>query len=61
MTEQIEGCPFCGWGSLRVASIQGDWHVICTSCRAQGPDSRDREKAIEAWNRRDHEGWKLPR
>lgn len=50
MKEKIKRCPFCGGGSLRVASILGEWHVICIHCRARGPDRKNKEGAMVAWN-----------
>jgi len=50
MKGKINRCPFCGGGSLRVASIFGEWHVICTRCRARGPDRKNKEGAMAAWN-----------
>ncbi len=46
-------CPFCGFGTLRVAFVYREWHVICGTCRALGPGRRGKLSAIQAWDTRE--------
>ena len=47
---KIKNCPFCG-GKAYAAAIGAE--VYCQSCRAIGPNARNRVEAIERWNKRD--------
>lgn len=54
-SDQVAPCPFCRSGNVRVItySAHGTAHrVICQAddCYAQGPLSRDPDRAIEKWN-----------
>lgn len=59
----LKPCPFCGSAFVRLLgdeedmpafSIFGGYHAYCGEpfCQAQGRHSGDRQKAIDAWNRR---------
>ena len=48
MADKLKPYPFCG--STNVGDMKG-W-VQCFNCNASGPDSYDKKKSVEAWNRR---------
>ena len=51
--EELKPCPFCGgekWSFINHAMTQEQ--IICKKCGARGPISKDRIKAIAAWNNR---------
>lgn len=50
MTE-LKPCPFCG-GEAKVIESKGLYWVACMKCCASADVIDDRDKAIEAWNRR---------
>jgi Lar family restriction alleviation protein len=54
---ELKSCPFCGGGAEITEAPDwvyygGAYMVVCTTCRAQSPDSRTIPEAIAAWNRR---------
>ena len=57
MTE-LKPCPFCGGeatfgGSEHVKPYDKPyWYVVCFNCGASVYGNEDKEKAVEAWNRR---------
>ena len=57
MKTELKPCPFCG---KSVASTyqysNGGWKVLCEYCGAQTRYCRNREIAIEVWNRRAEDG-----
>lgn len=42
-------CPWCK-SNVRVEFDIGTPHVACFKCKATGPDKRNEEEAIEAWD-----------
>ena len=59
---QLKSCPFCG-NEVRLEG--GDhvgrdgrpyWYVLCPNCGGSVWGSEDKERAIEAWNRRVNDG-----
>ncbi len=50
----LKACPFCGGQPF--LNIRDDprttFAVTCNDCTAQGPWERERESAVERWNRR---------
>ena len=59
MNKELKPCPFCGGGAMlrsRAASFYTDdryYTAKCISCGAMIGESVDKQKLIEAWNRRD--------
>ena len=49
MTE-INPCPFCGSGDIRIALTHGDYWVNCGKCWAEGPKCDTESAATAAWN-----------
>lgn len=63
MTE-LKPCPFCGCdeimlhhGSLAARRIVGKYWCYCMGCRASSGIYTTDKEAIEAWNRRDSNGY----
>lgn len=59
MSENVElkPCPFCGSKNVRVAENRMDYLFIgysvhCDGCGVETSYTKDKDKAIEAWNRR---------
>ena len=56
--EKLKPCPFCGSQQIEVRHVKDRWSVGCatTDCLCQwwyvGRQFNDRDRAIEAWNRR---------
>jgi len=49
---EAEPCPFCGSKELTVAP-QAAWYAVsCENCDAEGPESKDRQRALDLWNTR---------
>lgn len=57
----LKACPFCGadWKTGLAIGYKGQpatsWHVACTNCLSEGPDSgymEGPESATEKWNKR---------
>lgn len=46
--EALLPCPHCGNWNIRHC----DWRIKCFNCGATGPECRDPDKRISAWNRR---------
>ena len=53
--EFIKACPFCG-APAQLREISGHWGVECTKHCAGTLIFNDKDKAIEAWNRRANDG-----
>lgn len=58
---ELKPCPFCTSKNVGlVDSITNFYvpvfYVICFDCQCRGASKRDKEKAIEAWNRRADNG-----
>ena len=60
MTNVIMPCPFCnGLGEVEYDDTghyhgsRGDYYVECSDCRARSGKCYPKEKAIEAWNKRE--------
>jgi len=51
MTE-LKPCPFCGSKAEIYQDYEGSWTIECTVCFARSWPRKDKEQAIEAWNRR---------
>jgi Lar family restriction alleviation protein len=45
-------CPFCGSDKAKLRSSTQYSEVACVSCGARGPEYREQESAVEAWNTR---------
>lgn len=52
MKTELKRCPFCGGTEIIVDNDQGLYFVYCEQCVCQTTLYRDKENAIEAWNRR---------
>ena len=63
MSEKLEPCPFCGGGAdlvvllIPASGVANEepsrrYFVKCLQCRAETSASRDKGRAIAAWNRR---------
>lgn len=49
MSQPPDHCPFCG--SKDIEAKRNRW-AQCNGCGAYGPNAREGETAVEAWNRR---------
>ena len=50
-TVQPKECPFCKSGlNFVMDTIAGHW-VRCSACGATGPNAKNREEAIDKWNK----------
>lgn len=54
---ELKPCPFCGSENVRVAENRMDYLFIgysvhCNRCGAETSYTKDKDKAIEAWNKR---------
>lgn len=57
METKLKPCPFCGETEFIAVTFKRffnmDFHCVhCWICGARGPMNIDKQKAIEAWNRR---------
>lgn len=52
--DKLKPCPFCG-GESYIRNPVGMYVCGCDKCRMSSALYKDREKAIEAWNRREEE------
>ncbi len=56
---ELKPCPFCGGDAMLLAfepsagSAPPYWMGNCITCDADGPARHDKDKAAEAWNRRE--------
>lgn len=49
--EELKPCPFCGNDDISLDD-DGNWFVYCMSFDCASIECVDKERAIEAWNRR---------
>ena len=65
MATELKPCPFCGGEAFCRVTDEGieDEHLLfyveCDDCYISTPYSYDRERSIEAWNRRAEDGESL--
>ena len=58
---EVSDCPFCGmdcpeWHDRPSSDAGRDWNWIqCRGCEARTGEYRDREEAVQAWNKRRRE------
>lgn len=55
MNKGLKSCPFCGGKDLSIYSKginDRNYAVCCNTCDARGGRKRDKERAVEEWNRR---------
>jgi len=45
-------CPFCGSMRITVWETPNIWTLECDKCHASGPEAKDEESALSAWNKR---------
>lgn len=55
---ELKPCPFCGYDAELINGDDYHW-VSCPNCGADTMGSEDKEKAIEAWNRRMRDGERI--
>lgn len=52
---RLQPCPFCRAQSMGVVEYVSEPRTVavrCLRCHAEGPDMRDEETAVRAWNSR---------
>jgi Lar family restriction alleviation protein len=52
----LKNCPFCGDNSVSVVFDNMSARILCSSCKAMGPEFTQRQKleeAVVAWNKRE--------
>jgi Lar family restriction alleviation protein len=54
MENELKPCPFCG-GEATLKEIKGRWAVYCLSGCAGTQIFNEKQKPVEAWNRRTKE------
>lgn len=53
MTEKdLKPCPFCGSENTSIEEEPFGFQVLCWKCEARNGYEENKDKAIEAWNRR---------
>jgi len=45
-------CPFGGSMRITVWETPNIWTLECDKCHASGPEAKDEESALSAWNKR---------
>ena len=48
---KLKPCPFCGEEDLGIER-KGLFYVTCYKCDCEGPATKDKQQAIDAWNKR---------
>lgn len=49
--KKLKPCPFCGSNDLDIER-KCLFFVTCYKCDCEGPAKKDKEEAIDAWNKR---------
>ena len=45
-------CPFCGSKHIKSDYMTGKFWLVCDDCGSMGPNGKNLEQAIDAWNKR---------
>lgn len=56
--QNIKPCPFCGWGTIVNGGLL-NYRCQCNACGATTKGYPTWEMAMEAWNRRVDNDWRL--
>lgn len=59
--EELKPCPFCGGKNIDIQYLsltKRYYFCRCLDCEAQTKSKTDKDKAIDAWNRRAADGHK---